>query len=174
MKTILIGNDIMMSWFIRAKDESPYLLDDKEVSLYRTGFNGKEPVEGVSVSGNAVRWSWPGMDQKSPGTYSFLLVVNGGKEDMHSVESGDVLRLVPAGGGVLCDIPGCGGCACGVEAETLCLYGTVEVLSGEAVLSKDIRRITTLTQSEYDALEVKDGSTMYVITEDTGDAAGQR
>lgn len=163
MKTILIGNDIMMSWFIRAKDGSPYLLDGKDVSLYRTGFNGKEPVEGVSVSGNAVRWSWPGMDQKNPGTYSFLLVVNEEKEDMHSVESGDVLRLVSAGGGVPCDIPGCGGCACGVEAETLFLYGTVEVLSGEAVLSKDIRRITPLTQSEYDALEEKDGSTMYLI-----------
>ena len=43
-----------------------------------------------------------------------------------------------------------------------------------AVVSETVRRITTLTQSEYDALEVKDGSTMYVIMEDTGDAAGQR
>lgn len=43
-----------------------------------------------------------------------------------------------------------------------------------AVVSETVRRITTLTQLEWDALEVKDGNTMYVIMEDTGDAAGQR
>ena len=37
--------------------------------------------------------------------------------------------------------------------------------SNEFVMSSQIRHIYPLTQSEYDALEVKDGSTMYVITE---------
>lgn len=43
--------------------------------------------------------------------------------------------------------------------------------SNEFVMSSQIRRIYTLTQAEYDALEVKDTGIMYVITEETGDAA---
>lgn len=58
-----------------------------------------------------------------------------------------------------------------METDTICFVSVVEVPASEAVLSKSIRRIVTLTQAEYDALEVKDGSTMYVITEGTGDAA---
>ena len=48
--------------------------------------------------------------------------------------------------------------------------------SNEFVKSKQIRTILSLTQSEYDALEEKDGGTMYLIVqdteEDTGDVAG--
>jgi len=44
--------------------------------------------------------------------------------------------------------------------------------SNEFVKSKQIRTILSLTQSEYDALEEKDWSTMYLIVEDTGDVAG--
>lgn len=54
------------------------------------------------------------------------------------------------------------------------MVNVMEKADETAVVSETVRSITTLTQSEYDALEVKDGSTMYVITEDTGDAAGQR
>ena len=61
-----------------------------------------------------------------------------------------------------------------METDTICFVSVVEVPASEAVLSSVVRRIAVLTQAEYDALEVKDGSTMYVITEDTGDAAGQR
>ena len=48
--------------------------------------------------------------------------------------------------------------------------------SNEFVKSKQIRTILSLTQSEYDALEEKDGGTMYLIVqdteEDTEDVAG--
>lgn len=71
-----------------------------------------------------------------------------------------------------CEFNGCG-CDCGVETDTICFASVVEVPASEAVLSSVVRRIAVLTQAEYDALEVKDGSTMYVIVEDTGNAAEQ-
>lgn len=171
MKTILIGNDMTLSWTLTTKDGTPYVVDGKQVSLYRVGFDGKTRITGISASGNVVRWSWLGREQQEAGRYSFVLVVNEGQDDMHTVEAMDVIRLVSPGSGAGGCIPDCGGCACGVEVESVCIGSTVEVLSGEAVLSKSVRRIVTLTQSEYDALEVKDGNTMYVITEGTGDAA---
>lgn len=54
------------------------------------------------------------------------------------------------------------------------LNSTVNVMEEAdeaAVVSETVRRIILLTQAEYDALEVKDGNTMYVITEGTGDAS---
>lgn len=58
-----------------------------------------------------------------------------------------------------------------METDTICFVSVVEVPASEAVLSSVVRRIAVLTQAEYDALEVKDGSTMYVIVEGTGDAS---
>lgn len=69
-----------------------------------------------------------------------------------------------------CDFNECG---CGLKTDTICFVSVVEVPASEAVLSSVVRRIAVLTQAEYDAMEVKDGSTMYVIMEDTGNAAEQ-
>lgn len=171
MKTILIGNDMSLSWTLTAQDGSAYVVEGKPLSLYRVGFGGRTRITGISASGNVVRWSWLGREQQEAGRYSFVLVVNEGQDDMHTVEAMDVIRLVSPGSGAGGCIPDCGGCACGVEVESVCIGSTVEVLSGEAVLSKSVRRIVTLTQAEYDSLEVKDTGIMYVITEETGDAA---
>ena len=98
MKTILIGNDISFRWDVREKGGSPFDLEGKEVALYRKGFSGNVRIGEVSVKGNVVSWSWPGRDQKSPGTYSFLLVVNEGGDGMHSLDTGPAVTLVSSPG----------------------------------------------------------------------------
>lgn len=98
MKTILIGNDISFRWDVREKGGSPFDLEGKEVALYRKGFSGNVRIGEVSVKGNVVSWSWPGRDQKSPGTYSFLLVVNEGGDGMHSLDTGPAVTLVSSSG----------------------------------------------------------------------------
>lgn len=98
MKTILIGNDISFRWDVREKGGSPFVLEGKEVALYRKGFSGNVRIGEVSVKGNVVSWSWPGRDQKSPGTYSFLLVVNEGGDGMHSLDTGPAVTLVSSPG----------------------------------------------------------------------------
>lgn len=98
MKTILIGNDISFRWDVREKGGSPFDLEGKEVALYRKGFSGNVRIGEVSVRGNVVSWSWPGRDQKSPGTYSFLLVVNEGGDGMHSLDTGPAVTLVSSPG----------------------------------------------------------------------------
>lgn len=98
MKTILIGNDISFRWDVREKGGSPFDLEGKEVALYRKGFSGNVRIGEVSVKGNVVSWSWPGRDQKSPGTYSFLLVVNEGVDGMHSLDTGPAVTLVSSPG----------------------------------------------------------------------------
>lgn len=99
MKTMLIGNDISFRWDVREKGGSPFDLEGKEVALYRKGFSGNVRIGEVSVKGNVVSWSWPGRDQKSPGTYSFLLVVNEGGDGMHSLDTGPAVTLVSSSGG---------------------------------------------------------------------------
>ena len=98
MKTMLIGNDISFRWDVREKGGSPFDLEGKEVALYRKGFSGNVRIGEVSVKGNVVSWSWPGRDQKSPGTYSFLLVVNEGGDGMHSLDTGPAVTLVSSPG----------------------------------------------------------------------------
>lgn len=98
MKTMLIGNDISFRWDVREKGGSQFDLEGKEVALYRKGFSGNVRIGEVSVKGNVVSWSWPGRDQKSPGTYSFLLVVNEGGDGMHSLDTGPAVTLVSSPG----------------------------------------------------------------------------
>ena len=98
MKTILIGNDISFRWDVREKGGSPFDLEGKEVALYRKGFSGNVRIGEVSVKGNVVSWSWPGREQTSPGTYSFLLVVNEGGDGMHSLDTGPAVTLVSSPG----------------------------------------------------------------------------
>lgn len=172
MKTVLIGNDIMFRWTIEYCDGVNAELGGTALSLYRIGFGGREPVRDFSAESGILEWTWPGREQESPGVYSFLLVMNEGEEGMRSLHSGDAVRLYAPGSDSAvrhCETA----CPC-LDVETVELLGRLETVPQDVVLSDDVRRIAVLTQSEYDALEVKDGSTMYVIMEDTGDAAGQR
>lgn len=105
MKTIRIGNDIVLSWNVRVKGGDPFDLTGQDLSLYRLGFNGRERIETFEVYGNVVKWSWPGAEQNSPGTYSFLLVMNENKEGMRTLEACDALRLVASSCGTCIGIP---------------------------------------------------------------------
>lgn len=105
MKTIRIGNDIVLSWNVRVKGGDPFDLTGQDLSLYRLGFNGRERIETFEVYDNVVKWSWPGAEQKSPGTYSFLLVMNENKEGMRTLEACEALRLVASSCGTCIGMP---------------------------------------------------------------------
>lgn len=51
------------------------------------------------------------------------------------------------------------------------MVNVMEEADGKSVASETVRQIASLTQQEYDALETKDESTMYVIVEGTGNAS---
>lgn len=95
----------MLSWNVRVKGGDPFDLTGQDLSLYRLGFNGRERIETFEVYGNVVKWSWPGAEQNSPGTYSFLLVMNENKEGMRTLEACEALRLVASSCGTCIGIP---------------------------------------------------------------------
>lgn len=95
----------MLSWNVRVKGGDPFDLTGQDLSLYRLGFNGRERIETFEVYGNVVKWSWPGAEQNSPGTYSFLLVMNENKEGMRTLEACDALRLVASSCGTCIGMP---------------------------------------------------------------------
>lgn len=95
----------MLSWNVRVKGGDPFDLTGQDLSLYRLGFNGRERIETFEVYGNVVKWSWPGAEQNSPGTYSFLLVMNENKEGMRTLEACEALRLVASSCGTCIGMP---------------------------------------------------------------------
>lgn len=93
MKDIRIGNDINVKWSIFG-DDTPYILEGKDVSLYLCTPFGKRKAEGFSIVGNQITWTFAGKDQSRTGKYSLELVVNADKEGQMTTDACNFVNLV--------------------------------------------------------------------------------
>lgn len=93
MYKLRVGNDINIQWRI-LRDGTPEDFAGKELRLLMRGTSQTIEVTGYTIEGNVLKWTYLGKDQKVPGTFTFTLIENEGKEDMFTIDKCDVLRLV--------------------------------------------------------------------------------
>lgn len=94
---IRIGKDFNVQWAINKVvdgERLPYDLVGKELQLYIVNDNGRKEVAGWKVQGNVIQWTFLGKDQKRKGAYQLILVENGGKEGMVTVDTCKAFNLV--------------------------------------------------------------------------------
>lgn len=92
-----IGNDIPITWRIKRFESSEDLSRAVSLKLQMIGSNGIAiNVTGYTLDGNAISWIFRGKDQTTPASYVFKLVGNEGLDNMFTVKTCAVLRLVPA------------------------------------------------------------------------------
>lgn len=92
-----IGNDIPITWRIKRFQGSEDLSRAASLKLQMIGSNGIAiNVTGYTLDGNAISWIFRGKDQTTPASYVFKLVGNEGLDNMFTVKTCAVLRLVPA------------------------------------------------------------------------------
>lgn len=93
MKQVREGNDISVIWSIMSND-APVNLGGYELSLYLTSKFEKKKLTDFKANGNKISWTFYGKDQNARGTYTLTLVLNEGKEDMHTIDACNFIELV--------------------------------------------------------------------------------
>ena len=92
-----IGNDIPITWRIKRFESSEDLSRAVSLKLQMIGSNGIAiNVTGYTLDDNAISWIFMGKDQTTPASYAFKLVGNEGLDNMFTVKTCAVLRLLPA------------------------------------------------------------------------------
>lgn len=74
MKRFRIGNDIAITWDVKKSGED-LPLGDKTINLYMTHAKGRETLNGFSVSGNVLSYTFLGLNQKVLGKYTITIDV---------------------------------------------------------------------------------------------------
>lgn len=88
------GNDIYLVWKVLNDDGEPYILDDRNMTLYlRTAKNQNAIYDQLSIKGNTVSCIFRGKNQSILGKYHLVLVENEGQDNMHSLDI-DAVELV--------------------------------------------------------------------------------
>ena len=136
---IRIGNDANFEWPVKRKVPDPehegefikvpYDLTGKNLRLWLVGRTG-EKIEftDFAVSGNIIRWTFYGKDQKHTGVYHSLLCENYGLERMVTVDVEYAVTLKPHSWS---NPNNGGGCGCGcVDMETIEIESTVAMEPG--------------------------------------------
>ena len=85
MRSIRIGNDIVIDWTI-IRNGRPEDFRAKSLSLFICHRYGRERVETFSIEGNKIRFAFWGKNQRHIGDYGLLLIVNDGSGGMFSVD----------------------------------------------------------------------------------------
>ena len=159
MRNERIGNDISIAWTINS-DEAPFSLEGKDITLYLHNPYGKEKVEGYSVKGNVLSWTFLGKNQKVTGKYSLILVVNEGARGMITTDSCDFVNLVPCS----CQIGGEDND--GVQTEVIELTSEVSIggyddteirqeLTNVNATALEAHELATLANERIDAIEIE-------------------
>lgn len=94
---IRIGKDFMIRWRIFRYEEGalvPYDCTGKDLTLCLDSPYTRTKIEGYTVDGNLIEWTFKGKDQKSVGAYRLVLVENQGKDGMLTVDTCDAFELV--------------------------------------------------------------------------------
>ena len=94
MKKIRFGNDIPIEWSINRNDQ-PEDFTGKTLRLTMIGTSGSTEITDYTIEGNVLKWMFWGREQTKSSTYHFRLVENDGREGMFTIDTCDILRLVP-------------------------------------------------------------------------------
>ena len=92
MKTIRLGNDVQINWYI-TRFGSPEDFTGKNLTVKLIDKLGNEQVFNYEIDGNRITGIFFGKDQSTNGVYRLLLVENDGKEDMVSLDYIDAFCL---------------------------------------------------------------------------------
>ena len=92
MKTIRLGNDVQINWYI-TRFGSPEDFTGKNLTVKLIDKLGNEQVFEYEIEGNRITGIFFGKDQSTNGVYRLLLVENDGKEDMVSLDYIDAFCL---------------------------------------------------------------------------------
>lgn len=92
MKTIRLGNDVQINWYI-TRFGSPEDFTGKNLTVKLIDKLGNEQVFEYEIQGNRITGIFYGKDQSTNGVYRLLLVENDGKEDMVSLDYIDAFCL---------------------------------------------------------------------------------
>lgn len=92
MKTIRIGNDIVVTWSL-FKEGQPYSLADMDVTLYLSHAFGKTTITDYHVNDNKIVWTFKGKEQQHSGKYSLELVINEAQDGMASTDYCNFVNL---------------------------------------------------------------------------------
>lgn len=157
MRKIRIGKDIVLRWTILTNGEA-VPLDGRDLKLFITDSLNQKREMDFTVTSNNIETLFKGIDQKKIGTYRLALWENYQQENQSVVDCCNAFQLV--------------GSTCeendeqdGLQTETVIDLGTFnfEIISKNGVFSPQIKYIHTITQEEYDSLEVKDENTLYIV-----------
>lgn len=132
MKDVRQGNDTSVIWGI-FNEGVPVNLLNYELSLYLTHKFGKETITDFKANGNNISWTFYGKSQKVLGAYTLTLVLNEGKEDMHTVDACDFINIVPCS----CEISG-GADNEGMQTEVVNLTSTLEFSKGAVEVDSEL------------------------------------
>ena len=92
MKTIRLGNDVQINWYI-TRFGKPEDFTGKNLTVKLIDKIGNEQVFDYEIDGNRITGIFYGKDQSTNGVYRLLLVENDGKEDMVSLDYIDAFCL---------------------------------------------------------------------------------
>jgi hypothetical protein len=92
MKTIRLGNDVQINWYITRFGE-PEDFTGKNLTVKLIDKLGEEQVFDYEIEGNRITGIFFGKDQSTNGVYRLLLVENDGEEDMVSLDYIDAFCL---------------------------------------------------------------------------------
>lgn len=157
MRKIRIGKDIVLKWTILTNGEA-VSLEGRDLRLFISdSLNQKTELE-FNVSSNNIEALFKGVEQKRIGTYRLTLWENYQQDNQSVVDCCNAFQLV--------------GSTCeendeqdGLQTDTVIDLGTFnfEIISKNGVFSTQVKYIHTITQEEYESLEVKDENTLYII-----------
>lgn len=159
MDKIRIGKDIAIKWSILTNG-IPQSLEGRDLLLVLADPFGNCSTPAFSVDGNTVSLTYRGTEQRILGTYRLTLWENYGKPGQTAVDACQAFTLVRFS----CLEDNCESSS--IETEFVDI-GTSDMQLNPVygIYSDSIRYIRTMTQEEYDILEVKDESTLYIIVE---------
>lgn len=95
MKSIRIGNDIIVRWFIYKNGQPADLAAvARHISVILSCRGEERRINDYVIDGNCITFTFYGRDQKKSGAYRLTYVENEGLENMHTVDSCDAFILV--------------------------------------------------------------------------------
>lgn len=124
MKKIRIGNDIKIEWSIFKKSGGVFLLEGLDLIVSLKDKFGRKEIDDFVISGNVIKWTFPGKDQRRTGIYSLELVINNGAEGMITTDACQFVHLVPCS----CEVSGSDDN--GVYTETIELRSSLAIGGG--------------------------------------------
>lgn len=95
MKSIRIGNDIIVRWFIYKNGQPADLAAvAKHLAVILSCRGEERRINDYVIDGNCIIFTYYGRDQKKSGAYRLTYIENEGLENMHTDDSCDAFILV--------------------------------------------------------------------------------